>query len=384
MTAANGRADRKNRRLARGVVFPALEGLENRTLLSAGQLVAVPIPFATTGNSPAGAAPVFATVRSNVNFSSSTNESAPAHDRANRATFRHETTQAALDSSNGAGSTAGATFNLVATEQSGGWWAVHGSGRPFHDDWDARGSNSSSADDTGSGNPAAATPFYVAQQGSIDGVEVIFQPDYVLPGGPVTAVFETGLDRLNAPSPAVAAATAPVESGATAAATAKVSKAAVQADLSAITTSQPQRNDALAQSLIVGSIAIPITSGTPHTHVQNNLVLETWQTAVDNFSKTPIVRSLDWEIAVATNAVSASASANFVQNLVISDASAMAHVANTLAVRLFDENSMLWKESAAFIGTAVLVGSYVAKSRLQTEDPPRKKRVQRKHVCVGE
>jgi hypothetical protein len=116
-----------------------------------------------------------------------------------------------------------------------------------------------------------------------------------------------------------------------------------------------------------------------------------WRGAFGDFSVTLAVSNVDGEIAAATglfrgldNAISSvGASSQFVEKLVISDAVALAQVANTLAVRLYEENAMIWKECAGLLGTAVIVGMYGAWGRPASLAPVRRTRNQ-KFLCVGE
>jgi hypothetical protein len=116
----------------------------------------------------------------------------------------------------------------------------------------------------------------------------------------------------------------------------------------------------------------------------------TWRGAFADFGTTLTVSNVDAEIAAATglfrgfNAAStAGASAQFVEKLVISDATALAQVANTLAVRLYEQNAMVWKEFAGLLGAAMIVGMHVARGRPPGQVPARKRKNQ-KFLCVGE
>jgi hypothetical protein len=115
-----------------------------------------------------------------------------------------------------------------------------------------------------------------------------------------------------------------------------------------------------------------------------------WRGAFADFSPTLAVANVDAQIAAATgffrgfNAVSAiGASARFVDKLVISEATALAQVANTLAVRLYDQDAMIWKESAGLLGAAIIVGMHAARGRPASQVPVRRRKNQ-KFLCVGE
>ncbi|MGA2439715.1 MAG: S53 family peptidase [Tepidisphaeraceae bacterium] len=132
------------------------------------------------------------------------------------------------------------------------------------------------------------------------------------------------------------------------------------------------------------------TSWEPGFELAGSLLSSRWRGAFADFSTTLAVSNIDAEIAAATgffrgfNAMStAGASTQFVERLVISDASALAQVANTLAVRLYEEDSMIWKESAGLLGAAMIVGMHVARGRPASQVPVRKRKNQ-KFLCVGE
>jgi len=116
----------------------------------------------------------------------------------------------------------------------------------------------------------------------------------------------------------------------------------------------------------------------------------TWQGALADFSTTMAVSDVDAEIAAAAgffrgfnSASTAGASAQFVEKLVISDAAALAQVANTVAVRLYEQNAMVWKEFAGLFGAAMIVGMHVARGRPASQVSARKRKDQ-KFPCVGE
>jgi subtilase family serine protease len=116
----------------------------------------------------------------------------------------------------------------------------------------------------------------------------------------------------------------------------------------------------------------------------------TWRGTFADFSTTLTVSNVDAEIAAAAgffrgfNAVSTGGpSAQFVEKLVISDATALAQVANTLAARLYEQNAMVWKEFAGLLGAATIVGMHVARGRPASGVPARKRKDQ-KFLCIGE
>jgi hypothetical protein len=215
------------------------------------------------------------------------------------------------------------------------------------------------------------------------GGAVTVYPAYVFVTGTVAgAVAVRPLDRSGA-SPT--AAVAPKPSAATSTTGAVTSRNSVAVDSNSIATSAPQHASvAPTQTFAIAPIGTPMTASTPHTHVENSLLIETWRLGVASFSQAPIVTGLDWEVAAATDSVSAGASINFVENLITSDAAALARVANTVALRLYEENAMLWKEAAAFIGAAMLVGGYLTRHRPAAQAPPRRRALRAAHRCIGE
>jgi hypothetical protein len=213
-------------------------------------------------------------------------------------------------------------------------------------------------------------------------ISVTVQPAYVTfsGSGSVTPAVQRPQDHT-----AVAAVAMPRQTTGVSVTSGTASKSNVPADSTSIAPSAPQHaSPVLGQPFAVGPISAPLTSSTPHAHYESSLVMESWKTAVASFSQTPVVAGLEWEVAAATNTFSAGASAEFVENLVASNAAALAHVANTIALRLYEEDAMLWKETAAFIGVAMMIGSYIAKTRPTTQSPPRKTEEHRKYLCVGE
>jgi len=61
----------------------------------------------------------------------------------------------------------------------------------------------------------------------------------------------------------------------------------------------------------------------------------------------------------------------------------MAQIANTLAGRLADENTMIWKDAAGFVGAAVLIGTYSFRPRRETQLALKQGKRPR-YLCVGE
>ena len=116
-----------------------------------------------------------------------------------------------------------------------------------------------------------------------------------------------------------------------------------------------------------------------------------WREVFGNFSAAAAVSRLDGEIAALSglfrgfsNALSSvGASSPFADKFVISDAMALGQFANTLAVRLYEENGMIWKECAGLLGTAMIVGMYGIRGRPASEVPVRRK-MNQKFLCVGE
>ncbi|MGD0138013.1 MAG: S53 family peptidase [Tepidisphaeraceae bacterium] len=132
------------------------------------------------------------------------------------------------------------------------------------------------------------------------------------------------------------------------------------------------------------------TAWEPGFELAGSFLSGTWRGAFADFSTTLAVSNVDAEIAAAAgffrgfNGVStAGPSAQFVEKLVISDATALAQVANTLAVRLYEQNAMAWKEFAGLLGAAMIVGMHAARGRPASGVPARKRKNQ-KFLCVGE
>lgn len=141
-----------------------------------------------------------------------------------------------------------------------------------------------------------------------------------------------------------------------------------------------------------GSISNPIvkTISDANFHTAEKPTGSTWHDFFDDFSNLA-VSNIDHDIAATTgmftaaNVISsvAGTSTDVVEDLLISNASALAQVANTMAVRLYDEDVVLWQETAALIGAGILVGTHLTRSR-QTGQLPARKRRNPKFLCVGE
>jgi hypothetical protein len=80
---------------------------------------------------------------------------------------------------------------------------------------------------------------------------------------------------------------------------------------------------------------------------------------------------------------SAGQSVDFMEKLLISDAAALAQVANGVAMRLNEENALLWKGAAGLLGVAMIVAAGAARERPASLLPKRQRR-NPKHLCVGE
>jgi hypothetical protein len=223
--------------------------------------------------------------------------------------------------------------------------------------------------------------YYHSQSGS---VSYTVQPAYVsLPGAvAVTGPFVRVRDQVATAFPV--AAPAPAKPAVSAPASPTTPRTPVSTDSTSITTSTPQRTTpSLAQPFAVTPISQPMTASTRHMRIENTLLLDTWKLGVATFSQTPIITAVDWEVAAATNTVSEGAEANFVENLIASDAAALARVANTVAYRLYEENALLWKEMAALIGAAMMIGGYMSRTRSTTQTPPQNE-VRAGYRCIGE
>ncbi len=115
-----------------------------------------------------------------------------------------------------------------------------------------------------------------------------------------------------------------------------------------------------------------------------------WHDFLDDFSNLA-VSNVDQGFTNTTGLSSAAkvvssvagTSTGIVENLLISNASALAQVANTVALRLHDENVMIWQETAALVAAGILAGTHLMRSRQSGQIPPRKRRNQ-KYLCVGE
>jgi hypothetical protein len=76
-------------------------------------------------------------------------------------------------------------------------------------------------------------------------------------------------------------------------------------------------------------------------------------------------------------------SVDFMEKLLISDAAALAQVANGVAMRLNQENALLWKGAAGLLGVAMIVAAGAGRERPASLLPKRQRR-NPKHLCVGE
>ena len=111
----------------------------------------------------------------------------------------------------------------------------------------------------------------------------------------------------------------------------------------------------------------------------------------DAFSTIQLVSDIDREIDAAAGIFTAArtmstvgaASTDVVEDLLISNASALANVANTLAVRLYEEDVAIWKDTTTLIVAGVIVGTHLMRTR-RTEQVPAKKRKNEEFLCVGE
>jgi hypothetical protein len=221
---------------------------------------------------------------------------------------------------------------------------------------------------------------YYHQQGG--SVSYSVQPAYITL--PMTMVVMPGIDHpQDRPAPAAATPVPVAKPAVPAVAATAAPKSNVSMDVSTIETSAPQHaNPASLQPFALTPVNVTLNASRPHTHVENTLLVDTWKLGTASFSQTPIVSGLDWEVTAATNAVSSGASVDFVASLITSDAAALARVANTVAYRLYEENALLWKETAAFIGAAMLVGGYVTRNR--TAQTHAQNEVRAAYRCIGE
>lgn len=80
---------------------------------------------------------------------------------------------------------------------------------------------------------------------------------------------------------------------------------------------------------------------------------------------------------------SAGQSVDFMEKLLISDAAALAQVANGVAMRLNEENALLWKGAGGLLGVAMIVAAGASRERPASRLPRRQRRNPR-HLCVGE
>jgi hypothetical protein len=76
-------------------------------------------------------------------------------------------------------------------------------------------------------------------------------------------------------------------------------------------------------------------------------------------------------------------SVDFMEKLLISDAAALAQVANGVAMRLNEENALLWKGAAGLLGVAMIVAAGAGRERPASQLPKRQRR-NPKHLCIGE
>ncbi|HTZ70404.1 MAG TPA: hypothetical protein VMB71_07115, partial [Acetobacteraceae bacterium] len=80
---------------------------------------------------------------------------------------------------------------------------------------------------------------------------------------------------------------------------------------------------------------------------------------------------------------SAGQSVDFMEKLLISDAAALAQVANGVAMRLNEENAVLWKGAAGLLGVAMIVAAGASRERPASQVPRRRRRNPR-HLCIDE
>jgi hypothetical protein len=76
-------------------------------------------------------------------------------------------------------------------------------------------------------------------------------------------------------------------------------------------------------------------------------------------------------------------SVDIMEKLLISDAAALAQVANGVAMRLDQENALLWKGAAGLLGVAMIVAAGAGRERPASQLPKRQRR-NPKHLCIGE
>jgi hypothetical protein len=379
-------ASKPDHRKRDGRAFAVFEGLENRTLFSASPIMMFPAMHLPPAGSNS-AKPMIIAANAHTGLTPAGNnasESFPAGSSASQ-----DFVYGNISTSDGA------VYTSTAAESSNGWWTMApppGRSGMFNSAYDfgphghAMHDQTVGVDNDDSGDSSSARDTYVQQQGGMP-VNITVQPEIVAATDitSLTVASTTAQDH-PAVTSAIAAVTAiQTQNNAVTATNPKTARATGPLDSGAINTTTPPLSPAIkTTSLTFVPISSFFTASTPHTHVDNNLLVGSWNSSVAEFSQAAISPTLDWEIATATATVSTGAQTGFVENLIASDASALAHVANTLAMRLYEEDSLLWKETAAFVGAAMLIGSYIAKQQAGSQDPPRKTRVKAKHLCVGE
>jgi hypothetical protein len=133
---------------------------------------------------------------------------------------------------------------------------------------------------------------------------------------------------------------------------------------------------AASQPPAVSAGALPIHSAPaiakiPGAHAQSPEEQRPWRPLFETVSAAPVVVTIDRGIAAASGAFSAAGripslagiSATTMEDLMISNASALARVANTAVVRLSEEDTMLWQETAAVLASGVLIASRFTRGR---------------------
>jgi hypothetical protein len=326
---------------------------------------------------------------------------------------------------NGTASTGTAVYSTVASPATTGWWQVGGAnpdvpqafgtvvqagqpnsprgagmadgsapappqdGQVFHD-----GENGATATiGDGSGNSAATwmesarASYFVSRMMAVDSTISISGGDAIVVTADSFRFDPRDFDLTNFPPPPPhAAAATELPQTATVQTTGQQSDPPVQLALAAMPTVTTQGEAATErQNAPVAAADSSAMTPSVHTNIRRtDEVLTSQYTGLAvNFGTNLAVTGLEWEVSAVTGTASSAAGREFVDGLLEADATALAQIANTLTLRLNDENAMLWKETLAFLGGAVLVGSYLAKER-QSSRPPGKKAISARHLCVGE
>jgi hypothetical protein len=185
------------------------------------------------------------------------------------------------------------------------------------------------------------------------------------------------------PQPAAAAAsdTPSLAQGPTAQAFPKSAAALAQ-----VNSATPAGADQQAHDPTVGSM---IAGATAPTQIATGPLKKT-SVDLSNFVASEAVWTIGQAIAVggafdrsAGIISSAAQSVDFVQKLLISNAATWAHVADESAIRLYEEDALLWKGAAGIAAAAMLVAATIHRDRPDGRLPRRQRR-NPKYLCAGE